>query len=136
LVTAECGWIDIPFSAANFATNGGGTWTVAAANQTTYRFTIAGRTLTALFVIDNSTVTVAGAGQLLIVLPNAYTIRQTHWSTGLLYIDGSSGAWKTPGAIFSQTNGAQLYLQGGVLGVYTWPSGTTNVRGQMTVELN
>jgi hypothetical protein len=70
-------WIDIPFSAANFGTSAGGTWTVTA--QTAYAYTLVGKTLWLTLEIPSasSSVTVAAGGLTVALPPGFSSVRPT-----------------------------------------------------------
>lgn len=65
-------WITPTFTAGTYTANGGGTWTVASGDVTTYRYLVSGRTIT--ISIETDTSTIAGTvGSLNIFLPLGYT---------------------------------------------------------------
>jgi len=70
-------WIAIAFSAGNFTANGTMTWTVAEADQATFRFRQHGMLLTVLIFIVDSTVGGALNTTLKVAVPGGFTLDST-----------------------------------------------------------
>lgn len=70
-------WTSVAFNAANFTSVGGGTaWTVIAANQVTYAYTVIGKTLIVVFSITGTNVT-GTPTELGIAIPGGFTVAKT-----------------------------------------------------------
>lgn len=140
LVAHEQGaWITAPFSAANFTANVG-TWTVEAADVTTCRYRLSGRTLTiAIFINTSST---AGG-------PNNLQIGNGAWGGFTINDINVPARFATRAAVCSETGAGGTYIDGQLNG-YTnlvyfvktttapWAAATNLVlvNGQITVEVN
>src|SRR5215471_9962850 len=66
-------WLDVSYSAANFSTTGGGTWTVDGADQVTFCYLLQGRTLKIALYVDNSSMSTAGVNVLQVAIPRGFT---------------------------------------------------------------
>jgi hypothetical protein len=84
--TAIGKWITVAFSAGNFTANGSMTWTVASGDQSLYRYTLSGSTMTLAFSILTSTVGGTPNTDLRIAIPGGFTATQTG-VCGALYVN-------------------------------------------------
>ena len=110
LVNHEQGaWIQLPYSASNFATDVGA-WTVEAGDVGQIAFYLKGTTLTVTFDIRTSTV--AGGPQFLRLLGIPYTFKTSIYALPMLTADatGSMGAGYLPAAIGVQVMTRELVL--------------------------
>jgi hypothetical protein len=89
------GWIDVAYSAGNFAAGGAMTWTVDAADQKTYAFWLKGNTL--FFEFDIRTTSIGGVlnAFITIAIPNSWTV--VYSGRLVCYLDNESFAFNNMG---------------------------------------
>jgi hypothetical protein len=125
-------YVPIAYNAANFAANTG-TWTVDSADQVTLGYSVVGKTLTLFFQIDNTDVSSATTG-LLILLPAGYTCAAR---TQNIVQVADAGAAATTGVAFIPATGTAVEIRSNI-GGGGWSATTgdnTLVRGQIAIPI-
>lgn len=125
-------WQDVPHASGNFTADAG-TWSVAAGDQSVYRYSLNGKSMTIDFAIATFSTSAGMGTQLRIALPAGFTI--VHYSETLfrLYTGGIGGEV----GYLSATSG-QTYLSLRRLTDVAWPSSHVDdcyVFGQITIEV-
>ena len=130
--TAMGEWTSVAYNASNFTTSGG-TWTVESADQVTLAYTLVGKTMTIAFVLNNTSVSTAGA-TLSIAIPDGFTAARTTFGASAPPVDNGSAV--TGGTIQVASAGATVMLVS-KLGGAAWADSTinTSVRGELTFEV-
>lgn len=130
LSTAPGLWTAVAHSAGNF-TSDSGSWTVDAGDQTTYAYTLVGKTMTVAFAIVTSDVG-GTPTQLRIAIPGGFTAAKTIYNTCYTIDAGTPGL----GIATVSASGTviQVFRQGAA--AWTTTSGDdTQVIGQITFEV-
>lgn len=123
-------WIAVPFSAGNF-TGGAGTWTVGSGDVVTYETYLKGTSLFVTWYIN--TTTVGGVtSQLLITLPNGYTIAATSLQA-FVYNDAGTGL--LAGFCQVSASGTTILLEKLTAAAWTAVSDGTGVYGTVVANL-
>jgi hypothetical protein len=95
-------WVDVPFNAANFQVNAGGTWSVAGAGVFVQAYLITGRVIDLLLKIEGSTITGAPTS-LLVAGWGPVTLHAA--STAFALCSGAVGGWgPVPVSVTPPTN--------------------------------
>jgi hypothetical protein len=128
--TAMGYWTTPTFSAGNFAGLASMTWTVA--GQTTYEYTLVGKTMTLNFYITG---TIGGtpASGLTIKIPGSYTAASRVFGSGFYY---DNGVWSnTPLNIDTVAAGSSVIQLYKGMTVGNWTTGTNYVEGSITFQV-
>lgn len=123
-------WTNVAYAAGNFTASGAMTWTVTAAQQITYGYTLIGKTMVLRFLISPSTTGGTASTDLRIAVPAGFSAVGTSQLT-YAYFDGT--AWAIGHAITSAT---YITLRRVDNGATNWPlSAGIDVRGVLTFEV-
>lgn len=126
-------WIDVPYSAANFAALGSMTWTVEAGDQTVYRYLLSGsRTLSISFVLSTTSVGGTPANALLLKLPAGYLAQAAQTQTLIRLIDNGVMGFAIALAVVGASQ-LQIYTGTGVN--FSASTNATHVMGSMKLEV-
>jgi hypothetical protein len=131
--TALGEWTSVAFAAGNFTASGSMTWTVASGDQTTYAYTLIGKTMTLSFVIENSTVGGTGSTELRIAIPGGFTPAKTMESAGTVKDDANTQTIRIRAA--SGASYLALIREDGNVFDDT-STDATDVRGQISFEIS
>jgi hypothetical protein len=126
-------WVNVTHSAGNF-TAPTGTWTVDSGDQTHFRYTLIGKTMTVAFVILNTDVS-ATPTSLEILIPGGFTA-----ATGNRNCISTIDAGGTPqfGMVQTAAGDPKLRLYRDATGTLAWSTtaaDNTSVAGQITFEV-
>jgi hypothetical protein len=125
-------WIAVPHSAANF-TASTGTWTVDAADQVNYSYSIVNANTIAL-TFDLRTTSVSASTQFLYLkLPPA--LAKVVRSTAQTAIAVSNNGTPVTGAMYAQPGANYLYIMLANLGAFAIATNATNVMGTVFVDV-
>lgn len=125
-------WITPAYSGSNF-TASTGTWTVDSGDVTTYAYTLVGKTMTVMFVINTTDVSAAPA-QLLIAIPGGFTAaKATRTPTNVI----DAGAAAAVGFAIVQAGGTTINCVSNAAGGgwTTTALDNTHVFGQIVFEI-
>lgn len=118
------------YSASNFAAVGGGTWTVASGDVTTYGFFKTGKQVTMIVYLNTTTVT--GTVSKLQVNAGGYTAAKASATMGMVY--DNSGTVASLAVVEIAAAGTVIDVQLAAGGNYTASADNTYVRFQLTFE--
>lgn len=127
-------WIAVPYASGNFTASGSMTWTVDAADVTTYAYTLVGKTMTLAWWIDTSTTGGVASSDLRLALPAGFRAARS--------VDGAHNYLDTV-AGFSGTGPCQISAGMAYVSLFrnlggtAWalsPNGVYS-RGQLTLEV-
>ncbi len=124
-------WISVSFSAGNFTANGSMTWTVGSGDQTTFRYTLVGKTMTVSVWLDNTTVGGTLNTALFVAIPGGFTGAANMMTPIVLYDNGVS----RPGFAYVSPGGSVINVQRNDFGNFTAATDTTTVRFTMSFEV-
>lgn len=124
-------WITVAFVAGSF-TASAGAWTVIAANQITFAYTLVGKTITVAFRFDSTNVTAAPL-QLLVAIPGGFVAAK---AMNTIFQAGDAGVFAA-GNVFVTAGGTTISFQSNAGGAgWTLTAGSnTFVRGMITFEI-
>lgn len=128
-------WTAVAYSAGNFTTSGATAWTVDAADQVAFSYTLVGKTMVVSFQLDNTSVGSGAPAALQIKIPGGFTAAKSLTVAG--FFDNGTGSGLSTGAIYVQTGSTFIFLQLLPLGIATWATTTnlTHVRGSILFEI-
>lgn len=98
-------WIDVPYSAGNFAAPGA-TWTVASGSVLSFAYTLIGKTMIVTMQLNNTSLSAAVA-DLLVTLPLGASAKH-HGTTGLLLENG--GTWGVAAQAYVVANDPKIHV--------------------------
>ncbi len=124
-------WTAVAFSAGNFTGSGAMTWTVASGDQTTYAYTLHGKTMTLAFALYNTTVGGTPDYYLQIAIPGGFTAART---MGGLF-DSLDNSVPRLASWLVQTSGTVVLLSRADITVWTAATDTTNTVGTISFEI-
>jgi hypothetical protein len=75
----DVSWVSVAFDSANFTADGSMTWTVDSGDQSTFKYSILGKTMFLAVVLEATTVGGTLSSQLQIKVPASKTIKGTAW---------------------------------------------------------
>ena len=128
-------WITPEFNAGHFTASGNMKWIVDAGDVTTLAYTVAGKTLTLVFSLSNTSVGGIPSTELRIAIPGGFTSSKF---TVMPYVENSSGAATTNRFGFGLTHAGGTYIALYRERNALWGPATnlTNVHGTMTFEVH
>ena len=131
---AQGAWITPAYAAGDFTAGGGATWTVDAADVTTYASHLSGSTLTVTFYLLNTSVTVATPANLIIRVPGGFSVALS--TLGVTGIDNNNNSANEVLEIDVPGGGTSMNLYHN-LNVSNWglSAGLTNVFGQIALSV-
>lgn len=115
-------WVDLPYSAGNFTAVGGMTWTVPAANVSTYMYRLEGKQLTLAVHVLNTTLGGTAAQELRVALPPGLTIAS----------QGTGPTWSTQDVIIAFFTSGTTYVSLYKYDVSSWTLGNV---GQISATI-
>jgi hypothetical protein len=127
-------WQAFAFSAGNFTGNGTQTWTVDDADET-IRYTLVGKTLTILFLINSTTVGGVANTELRLTLPGSMTVG-TLDAYAAVQISDNGGSFQT--GLARAVGGATyvaFYKDMTTNSNWTAATNQTSIHGQITLEI-
>jgi hypothetical protein len=86
---AQGEWTPVAFNAANFTASGAMTWTLTAGDQTTFAYTLEGKTMTVALVLGTTTVGGVVSAQLRVAIPGGFTAAKT-MDSAFKYLDNGT----------------------------------------------
>ena len=130
--TAMGYWASVPFAAVNFTANVG-TWTVALADQTIFRYTLIGKTMSVAFLIQTTAVA-GGPTELRIKIPAPYTATATTAAWGVIdLLDNGIGS--NAGSCHVAASAAFIRCYRFGKSAWSASAGSTKVHGSITFEV-
>lgn len=125
-------WLDVPFSAGNFFSDSGMTWTVSSGNVSFNRYTLIGKTLIWLVYITGSTLSGTASAQIYVRFPTGFTgaAQRGVAPTTQLYDSTTSRGWAR---VYS--DGQSLVIQKDPVGNFVLNSGSTYVEFTIALEI-
>lgn len=123
-------WIQVAYDGANFTADAG-LWDVGSGDQTTYRYTLIGKTMILAFCIQNTTLNATPTAMIL-KIPGGFTPAATLIDP-FSYSD--NGTFGTGQAIVSVAGGGFVYFYTATTGPWQNAANTTEVRGQIAFEV-
>jgi hypothetical protein len=122
-------WTTVTYSSGNFTTNAG-TWTVASGDQTTYSYSLIGKTLLLNLAIETTTVSGAPA-QLRVALPAGLTAAKTTITPGT----GSDAGTLTRLDFVTTTGATYGFFRRSDLATFANATDTTYAYAQVAIEV-
>lgn len=134
--TARMGeWTAVTYASGNFTAGGSQTWTVQSGDQTTYAYTLVGKTMTLTAELLTTSVGGTPNAELRIAIPGGFAASRAFVASGITIRDSGSSATHEPMLI--QGAAGVSYLSLYLLGAPNWPAttNTTNVYVNVTFEV-
>jgi len=128
--TALGEWLSVTFAAGNF-TASPGTWTVSSGQQTTYAYTLIGKTMILAFCIDGGT-TASSPGHLDILIPGGFSAARDIEGT-FAYSDDAGATGKIGNSLVS---GTKVLLYKDITHSVAWGNAAVYVRGQISFQIS
>lgn len=128
-------WTTPAYDAGDFTANGAMTWTVDAADVTTYAYLIEGKKMTVSIAIRQSTVGGVADTVLYVAIPASKTATKAMQNAAAFIVD--NGAAAEAGGVIGVGSGATVIYFNRLNSVnWTLSANNTWVRGQITFEIN
>ena len=124
-------WTTLAFLAANFTASPSMTWVLTEADQVTLSYTIAGKTMTVAFTLENTSVGGVVSSALRIALPPGRVATRAMASPVRIR---DNGTWTT-GEASVVADGTYITIQRTDGANFTLSTNATDVRGQLTLEV-
>jgi hypothetical protein len=126
-------WAAVAFSAGNYTASGGGSWTVAAGDQVSLRYTLVGKTATIDFTLN--TTTVAGTPSTLILTIPGLTAAATALKPCARVLDNGGTAVVGLCETTASSAGIKFYTSMTAAGAWANSTDNTYVQGSITFEV-
>lgn len=124
-------WNPVEHASTYYTANGSMTWTVQAADQTTFAFTQMGKTLVVAFVLTSTTVGGVANSTLQITIPKGHVAARTMVAPVWISDNGTA----TTGIATVTANSTVIAIQRTDGANFALATNTTAVRGQITLEV-
>jgi hypothetical protein len=125
-------WITPTFNAGDFTASGGGTWTVAAGDVTTYTYLLSGRIMTVSWYLQTTSVS-GSPNNLFIAIPNGLTATK-NMLTAIVVSDG--GASNSLGFARASASGATVTIEKVPTAAWGTTTDTTYAYGTISFEVS
>lgn len=123
-------WSSVTFAAGSFTADAGGSWTLTSGDQTTFKYTLVGKKMTASMFFD--TTTIVGAPQVLsVAIPGGYVAAAPALTACRLVDNGAN----TVGMVFVNTSSTTINFFRSDLANFTANANGTTVRAELTFEV-
>lgn len=123
-------WTDVAHDAGNF-TASAGTWTVASGDQTTFAYSIVGKSLVVTFSLFTTSVSTTPA-ELRIAIPGSYTAAKVAYAPVLIVDNGT----RTMGTARTAAAGSTIVIEREDAGNFTASTNNTAVVGQIVIPVS
>jgi hypothetical protein len=124
-------WISVAFAAGNFTGNGSMTWTLASGDQTTFKYTLVGKTMTVSVVLATTTVGGTPNTTLRIAIPGGFTAAAAMSTTWEVTDNGAT----TRALAEVAAAGTLITIVKAAGGNWAAATDNTGVKGQITFEV-
>lgn len=125
-------WESVEFSAGNFTGNGSMTWTLAAGDQTTFAYTMVGKTMTVALNLVTTTVGGTPNTTLQVTIPGGFTAAKTIFNAAALLVDNAA---RTTGSIGVASGSTIISIVRTDAANWTASTDNTAVLGEITFEV-
>ena len=128
-------WVTPAFNAGDFTGSDSMTWTVEAGDVTTFQYTVSGKVMTFVFVLNTTTVGGTPASALEIAIPGGFTSTTEVWATAYAVDSGDGTSAPAPCNTLASGTRINCFTNGGST-VWTAATNTTQLKGQITFEID
>lgn len=125
-------WTAVTFAAGNFTGSGAMTWTLAAADQETFKYMLYGKTMLITFNLQNTTVGGVADTYLQVAIPGGYTAAAQMWNPLGFCVTGGALA---DGSMLSTTAGTNILIRQRSGANWVVGADNTSVFGQLSFEI-